>query len=262
MADYRFAIDTVKVKPATPQGTAGSSGTENGASELINRGDVRTRLIADFQRTSDADHLQQALIFLALQAQLGEGETAADALRLATTEERRADELAVAAGTGDPAARGPNQVAARSMYADAAEVYLRHAKMATMEDNLSANSVWKAAQLFDKAGMPLRSAAVYEQFTIQRPRDARVPEGLLSIGRLYQSAGMLEKAIAAYQRNIQENPKTRAAYASTVNLAVCYMTTCFRRPAWRHRRRPGGAAAAKRPRRRPPRRAMAKSHRK
>jgi tetratricopeptide (TPR) repeat protein len=34
---------------------------------------------------------------------------------------------------------------------------------------------------------------------------------------------MLDKAIAAYERNIAENPRTPAVYTSTVNLARCYM---------------------------------------
>ncbi len=228
LSDYRFAIDTVKQLSAASRSTDGAEATatveSSPVAELISRDGVRTGLIADFQRASDANRLPQALTFLALQAQLGEPETSTNALRLAATEERRADELLAQANSGDASARAQAQADARAMYAQAAEDYLRHSKMATMEDALSGNSLWKAAQLFDKARLPMRSAGVYEQFTIQRPADARVPEGLLSIGRLYQSAGNLDKAIAAYQRNIQENPKTRAAYASTVNLAVCYMT--------------------------------------
>lgn len=43
------------------------------------------------------------------------------------------------------------------------------------------------------------------------------------MGRLYQSVGMIDDAIAIYQRNIKENARTPAAYTAAVNLARCYM---------------------------------------
>ena len=57
----------------------------------------------------------------------------------------------------------------------------------------------------------------------ERPKDSRTPEGLLEMGRLYQSVGKIDDAMPIYQRNIKENGKTPAAYASAVNLARCYM---------------------------------------
>jgi tetratricopeptide (TPR) repeat protein len=83
--------------------------------------------------------------------------------------------------------------------------------------------LWKAAQLFDEAGEPMRSIEVYDRFVVQRPRDPRVPEGMLAIGRLYQSAGMFDKAIPVYRKNMEKNAKTPAAYTSAVNVARCYM---------------------------------------
>ena len=94
----------------------------------------------------------------------------------------------------------------------AAEDYLRHAKQMTMDDTVSGNNYWKAAQLLDESGGAMRSIEVYEKFVMERPRDPRVPEAMLSIGQLYESVGKLDKAIVYYRRNIDENPRTTAAY--------------------------------------------------
>lgn len=113
--------------------------------------------------------------------------------------------------------------AALAMLADAGDAYRRHAQLTTMDDALSGNSLWRAAQLFDQAGRTTDAVNALRKFTTERPHDPRVPEGLLAMGRLYQSAGRIDDAVAIYQRNIKENGKTPAAYASAVNLAKCYM---------------------------------------
>lgn len=221
LEDYRFALAAVSPAADRP-------------AELINRESVQALLAADHRRAADAGDLPAALTFLALQQEMaaaaGERETEALAFQLATTRERRADELmgeaAKRGGGGGGAAteeRRAMEEEARALYAQAAADYQRHAHLATMQDEVSGESLWKAAQLYDQAGEPMKSVVLYEQFTRQRPRDPRIPEALLATGRLYQSAGMLEKAIAAYERNMQTNGKTPAAYTSAVNVARCYM---------------------------------------
>jgi len=108
------------------------------------------------------------------------------------------------------------------MWATAAEAYLRHAKLTTLDDDASGASSWKSAELLDRAGRTTDAIAVYERLTIQRPRDPRVAEGMLALGRLFESAGELDKAVEAYRDNIDRNAKSPAAYASAVNLARCY----------------------------------------
>jgi tetratricopeptide (TPR) repeat protein len=214
-ADYRFAIQAVTSK--TPHALADDS--PDAAPEFILHDSVRSSLIAAHERAAATGHLEDALHFLALQGELGDPETATDALRLAITRERRAQELLAAAGD-DASKKGQ----ALALLAQSADDYLRHAHLATMDDQTSGNSQWKAAALFDAAGESARSAEVYEQFIAQRPHDSRVPEALLAVGRVYQSVGAIDKAIPLYQRNIKDNPRTPAAYTSTVNLARCYMT--------------------------------------
>ncbi len=212
-ADFRFAI-----KAVTPAADAARSATLDPPPEFITHESVRSSLIAAHEHAFLAGRLDDALMYLGLERELGDAESADDALRWAITHERRADELLAAN------AEGHERAAALTMLGQAAEDYLRHSRLTTMQDDVSGNSLWKAAGLFDAAGDTLRSAGIYEEFTAQRPADPRVPEALLDTGRLYQSVGQIDKAIPVYQRNIRENPRTPAAYTSAVNLARCYMT--------------------------------------
>jgi tetratricopeptide (TPR) repeat protein len=218
LGDYRFAIAAVtgkgegKVRPDKP--------------ELVTAEGVRAALVADYERASGAGRYDEALTFLALQGELGGDETGPDAeamaFRLGTTKARRGEELLAEARTA-AAGRAEKEAAARDLFAEAAAEFVRHSRLATMSDGVAADSQWRAAQLFDAAGRVMASVEAYGRFVKEWPRDARVPEGLLSVGRLYQSAGMLEEAIGAYERNVKEHPKTPGAYTSAVNVARCYM---------------------------------------
>jgi len=207
--DYRFAAREVANKTA-----------RKNAPEMLAVDQVRASLQLAYQRAATANQHELALTFLELTKELKEPESSATAFRFASTREKLAIEtLEAALQKGDESLRKR----ALGLYAEAAEDYLRHSKLATLNDASSGASLWRAAQLFDQAGQTEKAIAAYEKFVVQRPRDPRTPEGLLAIGQLYQSIGQLDKAIATYQRNARENPRTPAAYQSTVALARCYM---------------------------------------
>jgi tetratricopeptide (TPR) repeat protein len=195
--------------------------------EMIGREMVRVSLLEAYQRAWDAGKMKEALTFLTLEGQV-EGQESSPlpetVLRLAMTKERRGIEMVAEAEKTEESKKAKALAAGRAMLADAARDYLTHSKMTTLADEQSGNSLWKAAGLLDTAGETMEAAAIYERFTIQRPRDARVPDGLLALGRLYESAGMTEKALGTYERNIKENPSTPAAYTSVVYQARCYAT--------------------------------------
>jgi tetratricopeptide (TPR) repeat protein len=190
--------------------------------ELISKATVRQSLLESFQRSSNAGKHPEALTFLAMAQRLDETPAAENLYRRAVTRELLGRELLAAGANQEPSDKAQQAAAARAMLADAAQDYLAHSRMSTLNDEQAGASLWKAAELLDLAGQTLPAVAVYEQLTTLRPRDPKVPEGLLALGRLYESAGMLAQAMAAYQRNLMENPKTPAAYTSTVNLARCY----------------------------------------
>ena len=219
--DYRYVIKALK------DGGPVGIGEGKGPPELVTLDQVRASLVAEFDRYSAANRLGDAMTFLVLQEDLKDPETAATALRLATTREKRAAQLmqeAAAEENAKPETQNAKRDEAMGLLRQAAQDYVRHAKLTTMDDTVSAESYWKAAQLFDAGGETTRSIDVYEKLTMDRLRDPRVAEALLAIGRLYQSAGKLDEAITYYQRDIEWNPKTPTAYTSRVNLAWCYMT--------------------------------------
>lgn len=215
LADYRFAIAAVHE----------TGGEIENPVELITHETVGATLLQDYERAFADEDYRSALKYLDLQQELGVTDTEAMSFRLATTRQHRAEELFAEAFKLTGQARLEREAEARAMCAAAALDYQKHARLATLDDDLSGESLWKAAQLFDKAGEPMKSVALYEQFSRERPRDPRIPEAILFTGRLYQSAGLFEKAIAAYQLNLtsRNNSHTPAGYTSAVNLARCYM---------------------------------------
>ncbi len=230
--DYRFVIQTLLQPEALPTIADSSVGAGDAdvkgstTHEMLDLDQVRASLASHIDRYAAAGKLSDALLLVAIQREINDPETATSASRVATIEERRAGEMMKAAEAlpeSDVAGRAQQKQAALEMLADSAEAYRRHAKLTTMDDVVSGNSLWRAGQLFDQAGRTADAVAALMKFTTERPHDPRVPEGLLAMGRLYQSVGRIDDAIAIYQRNIKENAKTPAAYSSAVNLARCYM---------------------------------------
>ncbi len=222
-ADFDHAVKTVTTEEAS---VTPSKHARPKRSEMIELPQVRTTLIAQYQRYAQADKLEEALHFLELQSALKEHESASLIFRLATTRERLARHQLESAAQLPPeqtAQRNALRNSAYKLLAQAADDYRRHARLTTLEDDISGNSLWRAAQILDDCAQTVKAIEVYEQFVIQRPRDSRVPEGLLALGQLHQSLGKIPQAISYYQRNIKENGKTPAAYNSAIYLAQCYM---------------------------------------
>jgi tetratricopeptide (TPR) repeat protein len=211
--DYRFVIETLMAAPSP------SIGEGKGPPELVSLDQVRASLIAQYERYGAAKP-KEALEFLEMLELLKDKETPTRALAWAITRERRARQLDAETKSTESAAHSKQAI---ELLAKSAEDYLRHSKLTTMDDAISGESLWKAAQLFDEAGETERSIEIHERFAKERPGDPHVPDSLLAVGRLYQSIGKIDKAIPVYKQNIEKNPRTPAAYTSAVNLARCYM---------------------------------------
>jgi TolA-binding protein len=134
----------------------------------------------------------------------------------------RAASSRAAARTGNAKADGE---AARKYLAEAGEEYLRLAKLSTLDPSATTSAVWQAAESFDLAGERARMIEVLETFVREYTDDMRVPEALLQLGRARQAAGQIPKAIAAYQRNLTEFPRTPAALGSLIPLSDCFRQT-------------------------------------
>jgi tetratricopeptide (TPR) repeat protein len=146
--------------------------------------------------------------------------------RLATVYEKRADQVE---GSVDSAPNADEkfrrQQQSRDFRTRAGDAYIAYAKamVGGAEDNEYGSAIWKAVDLYDRAGSLPLSIAALELFVNERPDDGRAPDALLRLGRAHQAAGDFEKAIVALQRNQFRYPNSLAASKSGVPLAQAYI---------------------------------------
>lgn len=112
---------------------------------------------------------------------------------------------------------------ARKYLAEAAEHYLHLAKLNVHDDPASVLATWDAAEVLDKAGEQQRVVSVLEAFVRERPNHLRVSEAWMRIGAAQQALGAFDAAIAAYQHNLIEFPRTIWAIQCLVPLARCFI---------------------------------------
>lgn len=148
--------------------------------------------------------------------------------RLAGVYDKRSDQVQAtiaAAPNSDEAFR--RQHKAGDLRTKAGDAHIAYAKGLAGggkdDDKVYGEAIWKAVDLYDRAGsIPLAIAAL-ELFVSERPDDALAPDALLRLGRAYQAAGDFERAIAALQRNQFRYPNSLAASKSGVPLAQAYI---------------------------------------
>ncbi|HOB74198.1 MAG TPA: tetratricopeptide repeat protein [Phycisphaerae bacterium] len=126
------------------------------------------------------------------------------------------------AGLADDA---PERAEAKAILAQAAEHHLGLASLVMLDEEGAVAATLKAVEAFELAGDRVRTAEVLESFIHDRPNHTAVPEALLRLGRTYQAMGEYEKAIARYQENLINYPRTPSAIASLVPLADCFVET-------------------------------------
>ena len=141
--------------------------------------------------------------------------------RLATVYERRAEQVNKTVNTSpttEEKARRTRLV--EDLRTKAGDAHLAHAKALTTDDDKAyGESIWKAVELYDKAGSVPLAIAALELFVAERPSDGLAPDAWLRLGRSYHVAGQLDKAINAYQHNQFRYPQSLAASKSGVPLA-------------------------------------------
>lgn len=188
---YSQLIDMMKSGPA-----GGEVSAERVGSSLISR----------FREQFEKGDLASALRF----ALLGEKLYGIDAappeilLAIAETKKRQAEELLSHAAEGGALslaqADPTTQKEAKICLLESGKYFRHHASRVVRDDSSAyAESLWHAADAFDRAGDLEASVQAFHQFTTDMPGDKRLPEAMFRLARGYQARGDLELAAKTYQ---------------------------------------------------------------
>lgn len=144
--------------------------------------------------------------------------------RLANVYEARGNQIQSTLDAAAPTDRLRQQRQASDMFARAADACVALSTKQTLgDDKAYGDSLWHGIDLYDRAANTPAAINALELFIAERPQDPITPDAILRLGKLYQSAGQLDKAIATYQKNQLHYPKSLAASKSAVPLAQAYI---------------------------------------
>lgn len=202
--------------------------SEDHYGSLVDLQVVRQSTTTLYEALRAEGRLADAMAYLRIAAPLAP----AGDMRLQMVYAERQGDLAYAIGrqaldrarAGASDAEAERQIA-RASFIEAADHYLRLAKLPVTEDAASSAALWRAAAALDLAGEHQRRAEVLESFIRERPGDTRVPEALLRLGETYQAIDSWDKAIEAYQQNLTDFPRAYWAVRCLVPLAECFLDT-------------------------------------
>jgi len=109
---------------------------------------------------------------------------------------------------------------ARGRFIEAAEQYIRHARLVILADpEAFSDSLWKAGVAFDLAGDADRAIEVFSEYANGDPDDPRHPAALFRLGEAHQARGDYELARTFYQELIEKNPNSPEGQRSHIRLA-------------------------------------------
>ncbi|MFZ4573318.1 MAG: tetratricopeptide repeat protein [Phycisphaerales bacterium] len=171
---------------------------------------VAASLLARYREQFEQGQNEQAMRFAELAERVAGRENAgADVyLALAEVHKRTAEKILLdAAGTSaitlanvDPA----TQREARTHFVASGEYYRRHAAKVVQTDNGAyGQSLWFAADAFDRAGDLDASVTAFQQFVLDFPSDLRNAEARFRLAQAFQARGDLELAAKSYRAIIE-----------------------------------------------------------
>jgi tetratricopeptide (TPR) repeat protein len=191
-----------------------------GKAGSITRERVGDSLLARFREQFDGKRpdYRKALQFAALGEQLFgiDGAPSEIVLALAQVHRRLAEELLASAAAGgalsladaDPA----TQREAREHLIRAGEHFRTHATCVVQTSTVQyGESLWSAADCFDKAGDTDACIAAFQQFATDFPSDSRHAEAAFRLAQSYQARGDLDLAAGLYRDLIDNRGRTDQA---------------------------------------------------
>jgi tetratricopeptide (TPR) repeat protein len=164
-------------------------------------------IIARFRTRYDAGDAKTALRYASIaDSMFPEGKRPAEVLRAMGDAHRTLAEEAIAevsAGSAkvsimdlDPTTRKR----AREHFLSAAKAYKAHtAAVASQSSTAFGDSLWLAADAYDRAGEQEMAVAQFKQFSDEFPADPRSAEAKFRLARCYQARGDIELAIATFE---------------------------------------------------------------
>jgi tetratricopeptide (TPR) repeat protein len=175
-------------------------------------------LMSRFREREERDRLDDALRFARLAERLHgrEGAPAEVVLAIASTHRRLAERAlrdAAAGGALSLAQADPaTQREARGHLLVAGEYYREHAARMVQTDTAAfADSLWAAADAFDRAGDLDASARCFGQFVNDLPADARRPEAMFRLAQSSRARGDFQTAAGLYQVLIDQRGGERGS---------------------------------------------------
>jgi tetratricopeptide (TPR) repeat protein len=113
---------------------------------------------------------------------------------------------------------------ARTHFARAGEEFDAHARRAMIDNPVAASeSLWSAADSFDRAGDQSRAIDLFTQFVQTHKSSDRVLAGKYRLARCFQAMNKYDSAVQLFEEILRDNAGSDEAYRSYVPLAQCYL---------------------------------------
>jgi len=113
---------------------------------------------------------------------------------------------------------------ARGQFIEAAEQYIRHARMVILADPESfTDSLWNAGVMYDLAGDVDRAIEVFSEYANGDPEEPRHPAAVFRLAEAHQARGDYELAKSFYDELIERNPNSPEGQRSFIRQAQTLM---------------------------------------
>ncbi|MFI5377773.1 MAG: tetratricopeptide repeat protein [Tepidisphaerales bacterium] len=186
------------------------------------RQEAMAALVHGSQLLTTSGNYGGVLELMGLEQQLMEKPTADFFARLARLYETRAAQLSAAQPEAKD--RADTEKKLREVRARAGDAFVAWAREMVLSDDKSfGQAMWKAIEMYDKAGDLPRVISALETFVGERPEDAQTADAYLRLGLSYHAAGLFDKAIATYKKLQFLHPRSLAASKAGVPLARAYI---------------------------------------
>lgn len=189
-----------------------------GKERVVNRDTLAVSLAVAAEAQRRNGHLESALDYARFAARLMD---AGQAAHTSAVLQQFAD---IAVQLAEDRRQAGSSPPPGELFAEAAEAYLRIAKLNVLHERRAAEATWAAGENYAKSGDTAQAVKIFEQYIFERPGDALAPRAWLRIGEIRHDSRQLRAAIATYQECYRRFPRTLDGSRALVPLARCYIS--------------------------------------